>query len=90
MRKTPGGETLSKRGLSRNSVFREIVLEVLSDGIGMLLRDICPLVEARAPGWCWGNWKKGVHRVLITLLDEGLLSHEVVQRGPRSFRYRLR
>ena len=38
----------------------------------------------------WGKWKKGVHRVLITLLEEGLLAHEVIQRGSRSFRYRLR
>jgi len=62
-------ENLSQRRLSRNSVFREIVLDVLSDGSGMYLRVICRLVEARAPEWCCGNWKKGVHAVLITLLD---------------------
>ena len=81
---------MSKRRLSRNAVFREIVLDILSDGSEMYLRDICPIVEARVPEWCWGKWKKGVHRVLITLLEEGLLAHEVVERGPRSFRYRLR
>ena len=66
------------------------MLDILSDGSEMYLRDICPIVQAKAPEWRWGNWKKGVHQVLLTLLDEVLLSHEVVQREPRSFRFRLR
>ena len=39
----------------------------------MYLRDICPIVQSRAPEWCRGNWKKGVHQVLIDLLEKGVL-----------------
>jgi len=66
---------LSKRRVNRNSVFREIVLDILCGGSEMYLRNICRVVYARAPDWCWGNWKMGVHRVLATLLEDGLLSH---------------
>ena len=85
------GDRLSgNQRLSRNAVFREIVLDILSGGSEMYLRDICPIVQDRVPEWCWGNWKKGVHQVLIGLLEKDVLRHEVVHRGPRSFRYRLR
>lgn len=70
---------MSKRRLSRNAVFREIVLDILSDGSEMYLRDICPIVETRAPGSCWGKWKKGVHRVMITLLEDPSRSYRVGQ-----------
>ena len=46
---------LSKRRLSRNAVFRPIVLDILSDGSGMYLRDICSKVKAKAPEWCSSN-----------------------------------
>ena len=85
------GDRLSgNQRLSRNAVFRRVVLDILSEGNEMYLRDICPIVQSRAPEWCRGNWKKGVHQVLIDLLAKGALCHELVHRGPRSFRYRLR
>ena len=44
---------MSRRRLSRNAVFREIALDILSDGSGMYLRDICPVFVRQVAAMPW-------------------------------------
>ena len=75
--------------MSRNKVFCDLILDLLSDGRRLRTREIYPMVEASLPEWCIEDWQKGVQGALKFLKDRNRITSECSPESSRVYIYRL-
>ena len=75
--------------MSQNSVFCEAIKDLLGEHGRLHAAALYPLVEARIPDWCGGNYRKAVDNALKFMSDRGQITHDEVPGYSRRYIYRL-